>query len=110
MRNVVVKEQDGAGIADEVLAAAIEESVADCRGIGRMLLIVPDFTRYHSNAGRIARLYYHLFEGSCRVDLLVAVGTHVAMTREECAAMYGDIPYERFITHNWRSGDRKSVV
>ena len=107
MRNVVVKEQDGAGIADEVLAAAIEESVADCRGIGRMLLIVPDFTRYHSNAGRIARLYYHLFEGSCRVDLLVAVGTHVAMTREECAAMYGDIPYERFITHNWRSGNRR---
>ncbi|MDR1095605.1 MAG: lactate racemase domain-containing protein [Spirochaetaceae bacterium] len=94
-------------IADTELAAAIERSVSDCRGIKRLLLIVPDFTRYHSNSGQIANLYYHLFKDRCRVDLLVAVGTHVAMTREECAAMYGDIPYERFVTHNWRSGNRK---
>jgi nickel-dependent lactate racemase len=107
MKNVVVKEQNGGGISDGALAAAIEQSVADCRRIGRLLLIVPDFTRYHSNAGRIANLYYHLFAGTAQVDLLVAVGTHVAMTREECEAMYGDIPHERFITHNWRIGNRK---
>jgi nickel-dependent lactate racemase len=107
MVNVTLRERTGEGISDAELAAAVEQSVADCRGIGSLLLIVPDFTRYHSNGGRIANLYYHLFEKTCRVDLLVAVGTHVAMTRDECAAMYGDIPYERFFTHNWRSGNRK---
>jgi nickel-dependent lactate racemase len=109
MISVALKERTGggSGIADIELAAAIERSVSDCRRIKRLLLIVPDFTRYHSNSGQIANLYYHLFKDTCRVDLLVAVGTHVAMTREECAAMYGNIPYERFMTHNWRSGNRK---
>ncbi|MDR1231538.1 MAG: lactate racemase domain-containing protein, partial [Spirochaetaceae bacterium] len=107
MISVALNERAGGGISDVELAAAVERSVSDCREIKRLLLIVPDFTRYHSNSGHIANLYYHLFKGTCQVDLLVAVGTHVAMTQEECAAMFGDIPNERFVTHNWRSGNRK---
>jgi nickel-dependent lactate racemase len=107
MKDVVLRERGGEGLADAELAAAVEESVEDCRAIRKLLLIVPDFTRYHSNGGRIANWYYHLFENTCRVDLLVALGTHVAITRKECADMYGDIPYERFIMHNWRSGTRR---
>ena len=111
-----MKETADAGISDAALAAAIGESVADCRGVRKLLLIVPDFTRCHSNAGRIANLYYHLFNDSrdsrdsCRVDLLVALGTHAAMTRGECEAMYGDIPYKHFTMHNWRTGIKKLGV
>jgi nickel-dependent lactate racemase len=107
MTQVVLREQRNEGISDAGLTEAVERSVADCRDIKKLLLIVPDFTRYHSNSGRIANLYYHFFKDTCQVDLLVALGTHVAMTEHECASMYGDIPYKRFIMHNWRSGIRK---
>ena len=100
---VLLEERDGP-LGEDKIARAVEASLADCRGsLGRVLLVVPDYTRYHSGAGRIANLYYHLLAGSCRVDLLEALGTHVPMTRQQCADMYGDIPFERFIPHDWRS-------
>ncbi|MDR0452746.1 MAG: lactate racemase domain-containing protein, partial [Treponema sp.] len=107
MKNLVLRETTDAGISDAELGAALGESVADCGGARKVLLIVPDFTRYHSNGGRIANLYYHLFKDSCQVDLLVALGTHAAMTPGECEAMYGDIPYGRFTMHNWRTGIKR---
>jgi nickel-dependent lactate racemase len=110
MKSLILKETANAGIRDAALEAAVGESVADCGSLKKILLIVPDFTRFHSNGGRIANLYYHWFKDncdSCQVDLLVALGTHVAMTPGECEAMYGDIPFERFIMHNWRTGIRK---
>jgi nickel-dependent lactate racemase len=110
MKSLIVRETTDAGISDAKLAAAIEESAADCGDVRKLLLIVPDFTRYHSNGGRIANLYYHLFKDKCQVDLLVALGTHVSMTPEECEAMYGDIPYQRFTMHNWRIGIKRLGV
>ncbi len=100
-----VVEQGAEGISDAALAVAVERSVAGCRqSLKKVLLIVPDFTRFHSNAGRIANLYYHCLKGEVQVDLLEALGTHVPMSERECAKMYGDIPFERFIAHNWRTG------
>ncbi len=91
------------GLDKEVIRQAVADSLADCRDrLRKVLLIPPDFTRLHSNAGRIANLYYHFLQDSCQVDLLPALGTHVPMTQEECALMYGDIPFERFLVHNWR--------
>ena len=87
---------------DEV-KAAVADSVAAYVGTGsRVLLIVPDYTRYHSNAGLIANTVYHTLEG-CEVELLQALGTHVPMTEAECADMYGDIPFGKFIPHDWRN-------
>lgn len=90
-------------LTQEEVRAAIEGAVAEYKGSGkRILLIVPDYTRYHSNAGLIANTIYHALP-DCQVDLLEALGTHVAMTKEECADMYGDIPFEKFISHDWRN-------
>lgn len=70
----------------------------------KVLLIPPDFTRYHSGAGFITAHLYAKLSGTCHVDILPALGTHVAMTEGEIRAMYGDdIPLDRFIVHNWRS-------
>ena len=108
MNEFAVREEDSGGISDEAVVAAVGRSLDGCCGeLRKVLLIVPDYTRYHSNAGRISNIYYHLLKDSCRVDLLVALGTHVAMTRDECADMYGDIPFERFIMHTWRSGIKR---
>ena len=73
------------------------------RTLNHVLIIPPDFTRFHSNAGYMTNVYYHeLTARGCQVDILPALGTHVAMSREEVAAMYGDIPYEKFLVHDWR--------
>ena len=48
-------------------------------------------------------MYYHqLTAEGCNVDILPALGTHVAMSEEEVEIMFGDIPFDKFIPHNWR--------
>ena len=95
---------EGQWLSREEVSAAAAESVREYVDSGKkILLIIPDYTRYHSNAGLIANTIYHTLEGGCHVDLLQALGTHFPMTEAECADMYGDIPFSRFIPHNWRS-------
>ena len=90
-------------LTSEEIKAAVRDAVSEYVGSGkRVLLIVPDYTRYHSNAGLIANTIYHTLTG-CEVELLQALGTHVPMTEWECSDMYGDIPFEKFIPHDWRN-------
>ena len=71
----------------------------------KVLLIPPDITRANSGAGVITSLYYETYTAAgVHVDILPALGTHAPMTREEQLEMYGDIPQERFLVHNWRDG------
>ncbi len=70
----------------------------------KVLMIPPDFTRFHSGAGMITAHLYGALKDRCQVDILPALGTHVAMTDEEIQTMYGHgIPLSRFFTHNWRT-------
>ncbi|MGI6239500.1 MAG: lactate racemase domain-containing protein [Christensenellales bacterium] len=92
-----------AGIPDGELRDILARALAPCRGkVKKLLLLPPDFTRFHSNAGRITWHIYDMFKDDCEVDILPALGTHVPVTREEAAVMFGDIPYERFLVHRWR--------
>lgn len=103
MNEFSIGEKQGEGIYDAQLAQAVTRSLANSRGrLKKVLLIVPDYTRLHSGAGRIANLYYHTLGEAVQTKLLVALGTHVGMTMDECAEMYGDIPFDRFIMHDWR--------
>ena len=91
------------GLSREEIREALLQSL-NGRSLRHALIIPPDFTRFHSNAGFITNVYYHaLCEMGCEVDILPALGTHVPVTQEEAAIMFGDIPYEKFIPHNWRS-------
>lgn len=92
-----------AGLSQEEIRQALLASIAG-RTLNHVLIIPPDFTRFHSGAGFITNVYYHaLTEMGCQVDILPALGTHVPVTEEEATAMFGDIPYDRFIPHNWRT-------
>ena len=85
------------GLSREEIRAALLQSL-EGRTLRHALIIPPDFTRFHSNAGYITNVYYHaLCEMGCEVDILPALGTHVPVTQEEAAVMFGDIPYEKFI-------------
>lgn len=92
------------GLTDKELFEALAYAISDSKkSLKKVLLIPPDFTRFHSGAGKITNYYYNALKDTCEVDVLPALGTHVAMTREECAKMYGNIPFEKFIVHNWRT-------
>lgn len=86
---------------DEIVEE-LKAALADEKELKRVLLLVPDYTRYHSNAGYIANTIYHMLEGKCRIELLEALGTHTPMTDEQIIDMYGDIPRKFFIKHRWR--------
>lgn len=90
------------GLTREEIYAALEQSIAG-RELHHVLIIPPDFTRFHSNAGLITNLYYHILrERGCEVDILPALGSHVPMSEAEITEMFGDIPHACFLAHNWR--------
>ena len=95
--------KDELGLSREEIRAALLSAI-EGRDLKNVLIIPPDFTRFHSNAGYITNVYYHaLTERGCNVDILPALGTHVPVTEDEAKLMFGDVPYEKFIAHNWRT-------
>jgi nickel-dependent lactate racemase len=69
----------------------------------RVLVIPPDFTRFHSHAGPVTKLIYDYY-GDRLTDVLPALGTHTPMTSGQIAEMYAGVPEKLFRVHNWRTG------
>jgi hypothetical protein len=58
-----------AGLSRDDIGQALESSLAPLRGsLRKVLLIPPDFTRFHSNAGLITQLLYEMLFPACQVD------------------------------------------
>jgi len=68
----------------------------------KVLIIPPDFTRHHTQAGQLAEYIWEFYRGGT-VVVLPALGTHIGMTRQEIHQMFGRIPPEIFRVHNWRN-------
>lgn len=69
----------------------------------RILLVPPDITRRYSYAGPATAYFYHELSRRARVEIMPALGTHRAMTREEQILLFGpDIPEEAYLYHDWR--------
>ncbi len=101
--NIFLTERNGEGLTKTALTEALQKSL-EGKTLKRVLLVPPDFTRFHSNAGFLTNVYYHMLkERGAEVDILPALGTHRPMTKEEIAEMYGDISSEAFHVHNWRT-------
>ena len=96
-----------AGLADDEIRAALAQALQpaiDAGELRNVLILPPDFTRFHSNAGFITNFYYRfLSERGVNVDILPALGTHVPVSETQWKAMFGDIPFEKMIVHNWRT-------
>src|ERR1035438_4343962 len=69
----------------------------------RVLVIPPDFTRFHSQAGALTKLIYDYY-GANLTDVLPALGTHSAMSPEQIGEMFAGVPQNLFRVHNWRTG------
>jgi len=102
MKEIYLTETKPEGLSLTEIKKAIKDSL-EGKKYKKVLLVPPDFTRFYSNAGVITNTYYHLLKDDAIVDILPALGTHVAMTEEECEEMFGDIPFDKFIYHNWRN-------
>jgi len=98
---IKVENSQAEPLTDEQIEGALKRSL-EGRKLGKVLVIPPDFTRFHSNAGYITSRYYHLLKDKAEVDILPALGTHDPMTKEEIDSMFPGIPHDRFIVHNWR--------
>ena len=68
----------------------------------RVIAVPPDFTRFHSKAGKLTEYAWEYF-GDGLVDVLPALGTHKAMTDHEIATMFGATPRDLFRVHDWRN-------
>jgi len=70
----------------------------------KILLIPPDFSRFHSGAGEICSQLYKLLAQRAAVELLPALGTHRPMTAAEITQMFPGVPHDRIRVHDWQKG------
>lgn len=104
MNDLSLRAKNPAGLTDEEILCALKASLSSRKGdLKKILIIPPDLTRFHSGAGKITEFIYNLLHDTCRIDVLPALGTHVAMPPEEFSEMFGSVPYETMIVHNWRT-------
>ncbi len=97
-----LKEEGSGGLPPQRIRAALLQSI-EGRRLSRVLIVPPDFTRFHSNAGFITSVYYQALTGiGCEVDILPALGTHEPMTPEQCTVMFEGVPYKKLIRHSWK--------
>ena len=90
------------GISDAELKEALEKSL-EGRTLKKVLIIPPDFTRFHSQAGKITSIYYQqLTAQGVQADIMPALGTHEPVSKAQWEIMFKGIPYEKMIVHGWR--------
>ncbi len=68
----------------------------------KVLVVPPDYTRFHSRAGDLTSLAYQ-FYGDNLKDVLPALGTHTGMTNEQIEHMFPGVPKSLFRVHDWRN-------
>lgn len=93
--------KDGA-ISSEDLKKFLYRTLDDLGIKRKVLAIPPDFTRFHSFAGKITELSWAYYSDSLK-DILPALGTHSPMTPDQIRTMFGKTPADLFRSHNWRS-------
>lgn len=67
----------------------------------KVLVVPPDFTRFHSKAGDLTTLIYNYYKDGLK-DILPALGTHAPMSDHELEEMYKGVPKDLFRIHDWR--------
>ena len=88
-------------LRDQDLRSGLSEALNSIGSKKKVLAVPPDFTRYHSMAGRLTEMVWEYY-GEKLSDVLPALGTHAAMTAGEIEKMFGAVPASLFRVHDWR--------
>lgn len=92
----------------ELVDQAAEECLKRiCAKPRKVLLLPPDITRAHSGSGWITERLYQIFSKMAEVWVIPTLGQHLAHTPEQNRWMYGSIPEERILKHNWRTDAKR---
>ncbi len=83
------------------MRAGLQEALKKAGDRKSVLVIPPDHTRSASRAGELTGMAYD-FYGKKLKTILPALGTHVPMTADEKAHMFGNIPAAIFRDHDFR--------
>ena len=103
MKELYLTEEEK-GISGEQLEKMIDDLIVQYPNAKKVLIIPPDYTRCYSYAGEITQLLYKKLSQSAEVDVIPALGTHMAMNEEEMQKFFGDVvPRERIIVHHWQT-------
>lgn len=92
---------ESASLSSEDLKNGLSEAFRKLGVRKRVLIVPPDYTRYHSRAGELTSLAYSYYSESIK-DILPALGTHFPMTEKEIAHMFPGVPSNLFRVHDWR--------
>ena len=79
-KDVVIDQSQKEACIQEILQKIIAQQGREPR---KMLLLPPDMTRLHSNAGTITQIIYKLLSSKAHIDIMPAIGTHFVMTEAE---------------------------
>lgn len=104
LKNLFIRAETEQGIEDAAIRQALYETLNSAGELTKILIIPPDITRLNAYAGEITRMIWDLLP-DCEIDILPALGTHMEMTEDELDFMFPGIPYERFLVHEWKSGN-----
>jgi nickel-dependent lactate racemase len=95
------KGSENSNINSEELKEIVFSALSKLGPRKKVLVIPPDYTRYHSRAGKITRYAYEYY-GNSLTDILPALGTHAPMNEKEITDMFFDVPKSLFRIHDWR--------
>jgi nickel-dependent lactate racemase len=108
MQDLILKSEGGNGISDVQIYTSLLNSLdKEPLSLKKVLLIPPDLTRMYSGGGKITAMLYEILRTSnpnIQIDIMPALGTHEAMTEDECLEFFGrTIPMECIIAHDWKN-------
>lgn len=77
----------------------------DSPELRRVLLLPPDITRAHAGVGWMTEYLYHqLTAAGSDVYVIPTLGQHVPHTPDDNAWMFGSVPQEKILVHDWKNG------
>ena len=88
---------------DDDLRAALARLFEQLGPRAKVLALPPDFTRFHSMAGKLTCMVHELC-GPRLTDVMPALGTHFPMTSAQLDRMFPGLPSSLVRVHDWRNG------
>ena len=90
-----------------VLKAGKESIQRLCKSPKKVLLLPPDITRAHSGAGKITKILYDFYASMANVYVIPTLGQHLPHTPEQNMWMFGDIPENKILAHDWKKDGKR---
>jgi len=87
---------------EDLFKSALLQAMADIKDSGKVIILPPDITRFHSRAGFFTETASRILGGRLGA-VLPALGTHMAMNDTELSRMFGSTPKNKFLVHDWRN-------